>query len=270
MIELADVTKIFGPGPADALAMVRVGRGKDEILEQTGNVVALRGVSLTAEAGKVFVVMGLSGCGKSTLLRLVNRLIEPTSGTVRVGGIDMASLSRDELQEFRRRRAGMVFQRFGLFPHRTVLENVAYGLEIQEVAPAARDATGREWTRTVGLEGYETAYPSELSGGMQQRVGLARALAIDPEILLMDEPFSALDPLIRREMQDQLLKLQAGLGKTILFVTHDLAEAAILGDRIAVVRDGAVEQIGKPEDILRAPATEHVAAFVASVRAIPS
>jgi glycine betaine/proline transport system ATP-binding protein len=265
MIEFTDVTKVFGPRPREAVPLVDRGLDKATIRERTGHTVALSRVTLSIEPHGVFVVMGLSGCGKSTLLRLVNRLIEPTVGRVRVDGVDITALSEGALLAFRRRRIGMVFQRFGLFPHRTVLQNVAYGLEIQGIDRAQRERTARGWIDAVGLEGYETAHPEELSGGMQQRVGLARALATDPDVLLMDEPFGALDPLIRREMQDQLLALQGRLGKTVVFVTHDLSEALRLGDRIAILKDGVVEQIGTPQDVLHEPGTEHVAAFVASV-----
>ncbi len=264
-IELRNVSKVFGPDPDSALALARTGASKGEILEQTGHTIGLNGVSLAIERGETFVVMGLSGCGKSTLIRHFNRLIEPTAGEVVVDGIDVLSLSPAALSDFRRHRISMVFQRFGLFPHRTVMANIAYGLAVQDVAAAERDERAGKWIEAVGLAGYENAYPKELSGGMQQRVGLARALATDPDILLMDEPFSALDPLIRREMQDQLLALQATLDKTIVFITHDLDEALRLGDRVAILKDGGVVQVGGPQDILMNPADDYVADFVKDV-----
>ena len=245
--------------------MAREGASKAEILERTGHTLGLRDVTLSIEEGRTFVVMGLSGCGKSTLIRHINRLIEPTAGEILVDGTDVLSLSRSELTEFRRRRASMVFQRFGLLPHRTVLQNVAYGLSVQGVPRRERDGRARRWIEAVGLAGYERSYPRELSGGMQQRVGLARALATDPEILLMDEAFSALDPLIRSDMQDQLLALQRELHKTIVFITHDLDEALKLGDRIAILRDGEVVQVGGPEELLLAPADDYVRAFTRDV-----
>jgi len=265
MIELRRVTKVFGPRPRSVLPLLEDGLDKAAVLERTGHTVGLADVSLSMEAGRTFVVMGLSGCGKSTLLRHLNRLIEPTAGAVEVDGIDVLALSRAELEAFRRQKTGMVFQRFGLFPHRTVAGNVAYGLTVQGVERAARDEAARRWIEAVGLAGYEDAYPDQLSGGMQQRVGLARALATDPDILLMDEPFGALDPLIRRDMQDQLIALQRRLHKTIVFITHDLDEALRLGDRIAILNDGRVVQVGAPDDILLRPADDYVAAFVKDV-----
>jgi len=265
VIELENVYKLFGPRPAAVMPRVREGASKETLLAETGHTLALRDVTLAMPAGRTFVVMGLSGSGKSTLLRLLNRLIEPTAGAVRVDGTDVLALSEAELTVFRRRRTSMVFQRFGLFPHRTVLRNVAYGLAVQGTPRGEREARARRWVETVGLAGYENAYPVQLSGGMQQRVGLARALATDPDILLMDEPFGALDPLIRREMQDELLALQAKLHKTIAFITHDLDEALRLGDRIAIIRDGEVVQVGTPAEILLRPASGHVAAFVRDV-----
>ena len=227
--------------------------------------VGLRDINLEIEKGQIFVIMGLSGSGKSTLVRHLNRLIDPTEGAIYVGGIDVMNLSQMELEEFRRHRMSMVFQRFGLLPHRTVLENVAFGLSIQKVAKAEREEKAREWLRSVGLDGYEDQYPSQLSGGQQQRVGLARALCTDPKILLMDEPFSSLDRLIRSGMQDLLVELQDKLHKTIVFITHDLDEALRLGHQIAILKDGVLSQVGRPEEILRNPADDYVEAFVREV-----
>ena len=227
--------------------------------------VGLRDINLEIEKGQIFVIMGLSGSGKSTLVRHLNRLIDPTEGAIYVGGIDVMNLSQIELEEFRRHRMSMVFQRFGLLPHRTVLENVAFGLSIQKVAKAEREEKAREWLRSVGLDGYEDQYPSQLSGGQQQRVGLARALCTDLEILLMDEPFSSLDRLIRSGMQDLLVELQDKLHKTIVFITHDLDEALRLGHQIAILKDGVLSQVGRPEEILRNPADDYVEAFVRDV-----
>ena len=225
----------------------------------------MRDINLEIEKGQIFVIMGLSGSGKSTLVRHLNRLIDPTEGAIYVGGIDVMNLSQMELEEFRRHRMSMVFQRFGLLPHRTVLENVAFGLSIQKIAKAEREEKAREWLRSVGLDGYEDQYPSQLSGGQQQRVGLARALCTDPEILLMDEPFSSLDRLIRSGMQDLLVELQDKLHKTIVFITHDLDEALRLGHQIAILKDGVLSQVGRPEEILRNPADDYVEAFVRDV-----
>ena len=227
--------------------------------------VGLRDINLEIEKGQIFVIMGLSGSGKSPLVRHFNRLIDPTEGAIYVGGIDVMNLSQMELEEFRRHRMSMVFQRFGLLPHRTVLENVAFGLSIQKVAKAEREEKAREWLRSVGLDGYEDQYPSQLSGGQQQRVGLARALCTDPEILLMDEPFSSLDRLIRSGMQYLLVELQDKLHKTIVFITHDLDEALRLGHQIAILKDGVLSQVGRPEEILRNPADDYVEAFVRDV-----
>ncbi|CAM5371153.1 betaine/proline/choline family ABC transporter ATP-binding protein [Rhodanobacter lindaniclasticus] len=225
----------------------------------------MRDISLSVEEGSIYVIMGLSGSGKSTLIRHFNRLIEPTAGQIVVDGVDVVSTGKRELEQFRQKTMSMVFQRFGLFPHRTVLENAAYGLAVQGVARAQREDKARYWLDQVGLKEFEEQYPDQLSGGMQQRVGLARALATDAEILLMDEAFSALDPLIRREMQDQLLQLQLKLNKTIVFITHDLDEALRLGNRIAILKDGELIQEGTPEDILLNPATEYVQTFLQDV-----
>lgn len=265
MIEVKNVTKIFGPREKSVLPMVKAGVSKEEILAKTGHVVGLRDISLSIEEGEMFVIMGLSGSGKSTLIRHFNRLIDPTDGAILYQGDDILRLDDKGLVNFRRKRLGMVFQRFGLLPHRTVLENAAYGLEIQGISKAQRQERAAEWLKKVGLDGFENNYPSQLSGGMQQRVGLARALCNDPDVLLMDEAFSALDPLIRGQMQDQLVELQAELKKTIVFITHDLDEALRLGDRIAMLKDGALVQIGKPNDILLNPADDYVRDFVRDV-----
>jgi glycine betaine/proline transport system ATP-binding protein len=255
--------KIFGRHADSAVRKLRSGSAKDVL--PSGSTAAVIDASFEVKRGEIFVVMGLSGSGKSTLIRMLNGLHEVTAGTVTIGDQEVTNASNKELREYRRTRMSMVFQHFALLPHRTVLDNVAYGLEIQGMPRAERDAKAREVTAIVGLSGWEDKHPSELSGGMQQRVGLARALAADTEILLMDEAFSALDPLIRREMQEQLLELQASLGKTIIFITHDLNEAMFLGDRIAVMRDGRIVQIGTPEEILTDPANEYVEQFVQDV-----
>lgn len=265
LIEFRHVSKIFGRAPQEGLARVRTGASKEQLLAETGMVLGLHDVTLAVEAGEVFVVMGLSGSGKSTLIRHLNRLIDPTDGEILVDGENILALSNRALEAFRRRRTSMVFQRFGLLPHRTVLANVAYGLEVRGEPRAAREAAARQWIETVGLAGYAHAWPHQLSGGMQQRVGLARALATGADILLMDEPFSALDPLIRSQMQDQLIALHAELGRTVVFITHDLDEALRLGTRIAILKDGVVVQVGTPAEILLAPADDYVAAFVRDV-----
>ena len=264
-IEIENVYKIFGEDPQSVLPRAQAGEGKDQILAETGHTVGLHDISLSMEESKTFVVMGLSGSGKSTLIRHLNRLIEPTAGRILVDGQDVIGMNDTELREFRRTKMGMVFQRFALFPHRTVIDNVGYGLEMQGVGKRQRGEKAAEWIETVGLAGYENSFPAQLSGGMQQRVGLARALCGDPEILLMDEAFSALDPLIRSEMQDQLIALQEKLNKTIVFITHDLDEALKLGDKIAILKDGRLSQVGNPEDILLSPADDYVAAFVRDV-----
>ena len=265
LIEVKNLYKLFGNNPKAHMPLVHEGRSKDDILAETGHTLGLKDINLTIKKGEIFVIMGLSGSGKSTLIRHFNRLIEPTEGSIIIDGTDVMHLSKKELEEFRRHEMSMVFQRFGLFPHRTVLENVAYGLTVQKVGKAEREKRAREWLETVGLEGYEDQYPSQLSGGQQQRVGLARALCTDPEILLMDEAFSALDPLIRSGMQDQLIELQDKLHKTIVFITHDLDEALRLGDKIAILKDGSLSQVGRPEDILLNPADDYVEAFVRDV-----
>ena len=268
MIQLQHVVKIFGDEPGgDALSMLQAGISKDEIQERTGHVVGVDDADFDVEAGEIFVVMGLSGSGKSTLIRCVNRLVEPTDGKVIVAGEDVTALDPRQLQEFRRNKTGMVFQHFGLFPHQSVLSNVAFGLKVKGVPLDARNQAAEEALELVGLSGYQNSFPSQLSGGMQQRVGLARALASNPDILLMDEAFSALDPLIRRQMQDELLSIQAGLAErnTILFITHDLNEALRVGSRVCIMKDGAIHQIGTPEDILMRPGTDYVAEFVQDV-----
>ena len=264
-IEVSHIYKIFGPHPDRWLKAVQDGMSKEELLTRSGHTLGLRDISLSIDEGSIYVIMGLSGSGKSTLIRHFNRLIEPTAGEIRVDGQNVVELGRRDLAHFRQQKMSMVFQRFGLFPHRTVLDNAAYGLAVQKVPRAQREEKARYWLDQVGLSGFEHQYPHQLSGGMQQRVGLARALATDAEILLMDEAFSALDPLIRREMQDHLLKLQARLNKTIVFITHDLDEALRLGNRIAILKDGELVQEGEPEDILLEPATEYVQSFLQDV-----
>ena len=260
-----NVWKIFGQAPEHVAQTITPEMTRAEILEQTGHVVAVRDVSFDVAPGETFVVMGLSGSGKSTLIRCLTRLIEPTRGNILVNGQEVTTMENEALRELRRHTMSMVFQRFGLFPHRTVLENGAYGLEIQGVDKETREAKAREVLKMVGLAGWEDYYPHELSGGMQQRVGLARALAVDPEILLCDEPFSALDPLIRREMQDELMRLQQTLHKTIVFITHDFLEAIKLGDRIAIMKDGEIAQLDTAEAILARPANEYVREFTEDV-----
>ncbi|MGM0640342.1 MAG: quaternary amine ABC transporter ATP-binding protein [Thermotogota bacterium] len=260
-----DVTKIFGNSPKKVVPLLEKGMSKDEILEKTGNTVGVNKVSFNVKNKEIFVVMGLSGSGKSTLIRCLNRLIEPTSGEIYVDGENVLTANKEKLRDFRRLKMNMVFQNFALFPHKTVSENVEFGLEVQKVEKDERKKKAYEALDMVGLKGYEEQYPNELSGGMQQRVGLARALATDPDILLMDEAFSALDPLIRRDMQDQLLELQEKLHKTIVFITHDLDEALKLGDRIAIMKDGHIDQIGTAEEILTNPATSYVKEFVQDV-----
>lgn len=265
-IRIERVVKIFGPAPARALAMLRAGDDKAKVLAATGCTVGLDQVSLSIASGRITVVMGLSGSGKSTLIRHLNRLIEPTAGRIEVDGENILDYDAARLRDYRRRRASMVFQGFGLLPHKTARENVAYGLLVRGEARDAALAAAGTWLERVGLAGYADHYPDALSGGMKQRVGLARALATDSEILLMDEAFSALDPLIRAEMQDQLLALQASLGKTVVFVTHDLDEALRLGDRIAILRDGRLVQEGEAREIVGAPADDYVRRFVARRR----
>ncbi len=256
--------KVFGRRPKAAVTALEGGASRDELRSQ-GTTAAVINASFAVEAGQIFVVMGLSGSGKSTLLRMLNGLLEPTAGQVLYDGTDLTRLSARELREVRSRKISMVFQHFALFPHRSVLENAAYGLEVQGIPRADREARAKEALELAGLAGWEDSWPDELSGGMQQRVGLARALATDADLLLMDESFSALDPLIRRDMQDQLLELQKRLKKTIVFITHDLNEAMRLGDQIAVMRDGRIVQIGNAQDILVTPANDYVASFTQDV-----
>ncbi|ASN06590.1 quaternary amine ABC transporter ATP-binding protein [Virgibacillus necropolis] len=265
VIEVNDLSKVFGKNPRQALNLLDKGTSKDEILKETGNTVGVNRATFSVEAGEIFVIMGLSGSGKSTLVRLLNRLIEPTEGSVLIDGEDLSNMNKKELRDVRREKMSMVFQRFALFPHRTILENAEYGLEIQKVPKEERKKKAQESLEMVGLGGYIHQNPGQLSGGMQQRVGLARALANDPEVLLMDEAFSALDPLIRKEMQDELVDLQASMQKTIIFITHDLDEALRLGDRIALMKDGSIVQIGTPEEILVNPANDYVERFVEDV-----
>ncbi|MCG9631083.1 glycine betaine/L-proline ABC transporter ATP-binding protein [Vibrio sp. Isolate30] len=265
LIEISGLYKVFGPKPKSVIERIHSGQNKDQILADTGHTVGLKEINLEINRGEIFVIMGLSGSGKSTLIRHFNRLIEPTEGKITVEGTDVMSLNTKELEEFRRHKMSMVFQRFGLMPHRTVVENVAYGLEVQGIKKETRLAKASEWLDTVGLKGYENQYPAQLSGGQQQRVGLSRALCTNAEILLMDEAFSALDPLIRSEMQDQLIELQEKLHKTIIFITHDLDEALRLGDRIAILKDGELVQQGTPHEILLHPADDYVEAFVKDV-----
>jgi glycine betaine/proline transport system ATP-binding protein len=265
LIDVRNLTKIFGSRPHKILSHLKNGCSPQEIRNKTGHVVALRNISFTVSKGEIFVLMGLSGCGKSTLLRCLNRLIDPTSGSVILDGEDIASVPVSRMRTIRRKRMGMVFQNFALLPHRNILDNVAFGLEIQGIQPNDRVKSAREALDLVGLSGYEYSYPDQLSGGMRQRVGLARALASSPDILLMDEAFSALDPLIRRDMQNELLDIQDRLEKTIIFVTHDLDEALKLGTRIALMKSGEIVQIGTPEDILTKPKNEYVERFVEDV-----
>lgn len=264
-LQVQNVTKIFGKSPKKALQLIKEGYSKTDILKQSGCTVGVNQASFDVYAGEIFVIMGLSGSGKSTLVRMLNRLIEPTIGKIELDGKDVVKMNKAELRDVRRKKISMVFQKFALLPHRTVLENTEYGLEVQGVAKEERTQKALEALKLVDLTGYENQYPSQLSGGMQQRVGLARALANDPDILLMDEAFSALDPLIRKDMQDELLELQSRMEKTIIFITHDLDEALRIGDRIALMKDGAIVQIGTPEEILMNPSNEYVERFVEDV-----
>lgn len=264
-IQVKDLTLIFGKHTGRATKLLKQGKSKDEILAETKCTLAVNQVDLDIQQGEIFVIMGLSGSGKSSLLRCFNRLNEPTTGDIIMSGKNISKASVKDLMEIRRHDLAMVFQHFGLLPHRTVADNVAFGLEIQGIDKYKRREKAIDVIKTVGLKGYEDMMTGELSGGMQQRVGLARALATDPEILLMDEAFSALDPLIRNNMQDELLDLQEKVHKTILFITHDLDEALKIGDRIAIMKDGKIVQIGTPEDILNKPADDYVKSFVENV-----
>ncbi len=264
-IEIRDLYKIFGPNPKQHVESVRRGVTKEILASQHGHILGLNNINISMPAAKIHVVMGLSGSGKSTLIRHINRLIEPTSGSIMINGRDVLSLSAEELREFRRSGTAMVFQKFGLLPHRTVIDNVMFGLEVRAFDKAKARDTAMRWIERVGLKGFENRYPNELSGGMQQRVGLARALTNDPAILLMDEAYSALDPLIRTDMQTMLLELQRELKKTIVFITHDLDEALRLGDQIVILRDGSIIQKGTSQDILLNPADDYIQRFVRDV-----
>ena len=264
-LSVRNLWKIFGKGSDHVIGTPDADLSRAELKEKTGCVVGVKDVSFDVAPGEVFVVMGLSGSGKSTLIRLLTRLIEPTAGQVMMGGQDIVSASESELRELRRTHTSMVFQHFGLLPHRQVLDNVGYGLEVRGVSKKERRAKAAEIVDLVGLKGYEKSYPDQLSGGMQQRVGLARALANDPQMLLFDEPFSALDPLIRRDMQNEVIRLHRELGKTMVFITHDLQEALKLGDRILILRDGAIVQVGTPDEVVAAPADDYVRDFVSDV-----
>ena len=264
-IEINNIYKIFGNDPDSVMDMVKGGSTKDEVLEQTGHTVGLDNVSLNIEEGETFVCMGLSGSGKSTLIRHLNRLIDPTAGEIFIDGENVMSFNPQQLIDFRRHKMSMVFQRFGLFPHKTVMQNVGYGLEMQGKSEEERDKIAMEKIEAVGLNGFENQFPNQLSGGMQQRVGLARALATNSDIMLMDEAFSALDPLIRSDMQKQLIDLQSELKKTIVFITHDLDESLRLGDHIGILNAGKLVQVGTPVDIIMNPADDYVKAFVKDV-----
>ncbi len=265
MISVNNLWKVFGTNAEKVIGTPLADLSRSELRAQTGNTIAVRDVSFDVAPGEVFVVMGLSGSGKSTLVRCMTRLIEPTSGSLTFEGEDILKVDNARLRELRKTRFSMVFQHFGLLPHRKVIDNIAYSLEINGLNKAERHARANEVIDLVGLQGYANAYPEQLSGGMQQRVGLARALAVDPQVLFLDEPFSALDPLIRRDMQQEVIRLHHELGKTMVFITHDLSEAVKVGDRIAIMRDGAIVQIGTPEDLVAHPADDYVANFVRDI-----
>lgn len=264
-VEVRNVSKIFGKSPKTAADLLVQGKSKKDILKKTGHTVGVNNVSFEIYPGEIFVIMGLSGSGKSTLIRMFNRLIDPTIGEILIDNEDIVKMNSARLREVRQKKISMVFQNFALFPHKTIVENAEYGLEIQKVDPKIRREKAIKALEVVGLKGYENQLPSQLSGGMQQRVGLARALASDTDILLMDEAFSALDPLIRKDMQDELIEIQEQFKKTIIFITHDLDEALRIGDRIALMKDGSVIQLGTPEQIMMNPANEFVEKFVADV-----
>jgi glycine betaine/proline transport system ATP-binding protein len=264
-IKISNLYKVFGPHASDYVQAVKDGMPKSKLLEQHGHVLGLKDISLDIPAGSIQVIMGLSGSGKSTLIRHINRLIDPTAGDVIVGGSDVTRMDQSQLREFRRAQTAMVFQKFALLPHRNVVDNVVYGLEIRGVDKAKRADVAMRWIERVGLKGFEKRYPNQLSGGMQQRVGLARALSMDAPVLLMDEAYSALDPLIRTDMQTVLLDIQQEVKKTIVFITHDLDEALRLGDQIAILRDGQVIQQGSKQDIVMRPADDYVENFVGQV-----
>lgn len=264
-LRVENLTKIFGKQEKEALTFMNQGKSKEEILDATGATIGVNQASFDVQEGEIFVIMGLSGSGKSTLVRLLNRLIEPTSGDIFIDGMNISSMNKKELRHVRREKISMVFQNFGLFPHRTILENTEYGLEVQGVDASIRREKAEQALENAGLLAYKDQFPDQLSGGMQQRVGLARALANDPDILLMDEAFSALDPLIRRDMQDELLEMQKTMNKTIIFITHDLNESLRLGNRIAIMKDGEIVQIGTGQEILSNPANEYVTRFVEDI-----
>ncbi|BAP86262.1 glycine betaine/carnitine/choline ABC transporter ATP-binding protein [Paucilactobacillus hokkaidonensis JCM 18461] len=264
-VEVKNLTKIYGKRVPRVKELIEQGKSKAEVLEETGATVGVNQASFSVNEGEIFVIMGLSGSGKSTLIRMINRLIEPTKGTILIDNQDLMKLDKKGLREVRRQKMSMIFQNFALFPNRTIIENTAYGLEIKGITKAVRDQKAHEALELVGLHGYDDQYPSQLSGGMQQRVGLARGLANDAEILLMDEAFSALDPLNRKDMQDELLDLQAKMHKTIIFISHDLNEALRIGDRIMIMKDGVIVQTGTPEDILTRPADDYVKRFIEDV-----
>ena len=264
-IKIQDLYKIFGSNTSDALKLVKEGVSKDELLEKTNCVLGLNNINLKIPKGKIHVIMGLSGSGKSTLIRHLNRLIEPTFGEITINGINVLELNNKELLEYRQKNMSMVFQKFALFPHKTILENISYGLMVQNISEELYLEKSQFWLKRVGLDGYENYYPNQLSGGMQQRVGLARALATDAEILLMDEAFSALDPLIRSEMQNVLIELQLELKKTIVFITHDLDEALKIGDRISILRDGLIVQDDNPQKIILNPSDDYVSDFIKDI-----
>lgn len=264
-LKVENVTKIFGPRPKKVIPLIEKGASKREILDKTGHTVGVYNANMEIMEGETFVIMGLSGSGKSTLIRCFNLLNKPTSGAIYVDGENIVSYNKEQLKFFRQKKIAMVFQHFGLFSHRTVMENIEYGLEVRGLSKNERREIAQKHIDTVGLKGYENQYPDELSGGMRQRVGIARALTNDPDILLMDEPFSALDPLIRREMQLELLDIQTRLQKTIIFITHDVNEAFRIGDRVAVMKDGNVEQVGTPEDLLESPANDYIVEFTREI-----
>jgi glycine betaine/proline transport system ATP-binding protein len=264
-LSVKELWKIFGEKSDKIIGTPDAELSRKEVQSKTGCVVAVKDVSFEVAPGEVFVVMGLSGSGKSTLVRLLTRLIEPTHGTVQMGGEDITSADAEKLRELRRKHVAMVFQHFGLLPHRKVIDNIAFGLEVRGENKTARRNRAQEMVDLVGLSGYENSFPDQLSGGMQQRVGLARALAADPHVLMFDEPFSALDPLIRRDMQNEVIRLHHEVGKTMVFITHDLAEALKLGDRILIMRDGEVVQVGRPDEVVGAPADDYVKDFVSEV-----
>ena len=264
-LKVEKLTKIYGKNESKALELMSAGKSKEEVLELTGSTIGVNQASFEVNEGEIFVIMGLSGSGKSSLVRMVNRLVEPSSGDIYIDGVNITDMKPKALRDVRRKKISMVFQNFALFPHRTILENTEYGLEVQGVTPNERRAKAEQALENAGLIAYKDQYPDQLSGGMQQRVGLARALANDPDILLMDEAFSALDPLIRRDMQDELLEMQKTMNKTIIFITHDLNESLRLGGRIAIMKDGEVVQIGTGEEILSNPANEYVTRFVEDI-----